>query len=452
MTGGPRGTAPGPVDDRLPVVLVVLDGLGDRPVPELGGRTPGEAAATPVLDELARRGASGWHVPFGPGRATSSERSHWAMFGLAEVPFPGRAVLEGLGAGLAVPEGVTALHAALRTSAWEGPASEDERVWVTGRAGPGDEADAAALLEELAAPAGEHRVELRPLGSRGEALLLLTGHDSGEVSDSDPFFEHLHPWLRPVATAPDGQPPAAALRGFLLAARRALQASPVNGGRRARGAAPLDLLTTKWAGVRRPLPPYAELVGVPGAAVTSSRLYRGFAELLGWQRRDLPAGADLAVEMADRVAAAGALLDAGAGFVHVHTKAPDEAGHSKQPYAKRDVLERIDAGLAPLLELTGRAVVAVTGDHATPSTGGVLHTGDPTPFVAAGGAVRPDGVTAFGEAPARYGDLGVLGAADVLPVLFSAANRPFFLGHRPGALPTPALPDCPLPFRPGGPP
>ena len=31
-------------DDRLPVVLVVLDGLGDRPVPELGGRTPSEAA------------------------------------------------------------------------------------------------------------------------------------------------------------------------------------------------------------------------------------------------------------------------------------------------------------------------------------------------------------------------------------------------------------------------
>ena len=54
---------------RMPAVLVILDGLGDRPIPELGGRTPSEAAETPVLDRLARRGASGWHVPFGWGRA-----------------------------------------------------------------------------------------------------------------------------------------------------------------------------------------------------------------------------------------------------------------------------------------------------------------------------------------------------------------------------------------------
>ena len=30
-----------------------------------------------------RRGASGWHLPFGWGRAPSSEVAHWAMFGYA---------------------------------------------------------------------------------------------------------------------------------------------------------------------------------------------------------------------------------------------------------------------------------------------------------------------------------------------------------------------------------
>jgi 2,3-bisphosphoglycerate-independent phosphoglycerate mutase len=94
-------------------------------------------------------------------------------------------------------------------------------------------------------------------------------------------------------------------------------------------------------------------------------------------------------------------------------------------------------------------VVAVTGDHATPSTGGVMHTGDPTPFVMAGGAVRPDGVSALGEAPARHGDLGTLRAGDVLPLMFSAAGRPAFLGHRTGPRPTIALPDDPEPMRPG---
>jgi len=428
-------------DTRLPVVLVVLDGLGDRPVPQLGGRTPAEAARTPVLDELTRRGASGRHVPFGWGRAPSSELSHWALFGYAEQPFPGRAVLEGLGAGVDVPAGVAVVHAALRTSA-----VADGVVRVTGRAAPGDEPDAARLLGELAPAARAGGVEVRPLARRGEALLLLPGHASGAVSDSDPFFEHLHPWLRPVPTGPGGQALADDLCAFLLAARDVLTASEGNAARAAAGRPPLDLLTTKWAGVRRPLPSFLEVAGLPGAAVTSSSLYRGLAVLLGLERRDLPSGDDLTQEMAGRVAAAADLLDGGSAFVHVHTKSPDEAGHSKQPFAKRDVLEQLDAGLAGLLGLADRAVVAVTGDHATPSTGGVLHTGDPTPFVVAGGAIRPDGVEVFGELPAARGDLGMLRADDVLPLLCSAADRPAFLGHRTAALPSIALADQPVPM------
>ena len=431
-------------DTRVPMVLVVLDGLGDRPVPELGGRTPAEAARTPVLDELARRGASGRHVPFGWGRAPSSELSHWALFGYGEQPFPGRAVLEGLGCGIAVPHGAAAVHGALRTSAPDG-----DVVRVTGRAAAADEDDAGRLLTELGPTARAHGIDLHDLSRRGEALLLLPGRASGDVSDSDPFFEHLHPWLRPVATSPDGQGLAEDLCAFLLAAREVLRASQVNVARTRRRLPALDLLTTKWAGVRRPLPSFLEVVGVPGGAVTSSALYRGLSALLGLQRRDVPSSEDLAQEMAARVRAAGELLDAGSAFVHVHTKAPDEAGHSKQPCAKRDVLEQVDAGLAGLLDLADRAVVAVTGDHATPSTGGVLHTGDPTPFVIAGGAVRPDEVERFGETPAARGDLGVMRASDVLPLLCSAADRPAFLGHRTSALSTVALADRPAPMRPG---
>ncbi len=446
LAGPPRGgrrpvSGPPPADDRLPAVLVILDGLGDRPVPELGSRTPAEAARTPVLDELARRGASGWHVPLGWGRAPSSETSHWALLGCSGQPFPGRAVLEGLGAGLDVPYGVATLHGALRTSRPDGGV-----VRVTGRPGPGDADDAAALLWSLAPAAAAHGVAIHPVGRRGECLLLLARHASGDVSDSDPFFEHLHPWLAPVATAPEGEALAAELTAFLRDARAALRASAVNAGRVRGGRPALDLLTTKWAGVRRPLPSFDELAGVPGAAVTSSGLYRGLATALGLARADVPSQDDLAAEMAARLAAATALLGAGAAFVHVHTKATDEAGHTKLPFAKRDALEAIDAGLEPLLDLAGRAVVAVTGDHATPSTSGVMHTGDPTPFTIAGGAVRPDAVDAFGEAPARSGDLGVLAAADVLPLLFSAANRPAFLGHRTSALPTWALADAPAPF------
>jgi 2,3-bisphosphoglycerate-independent phosphoglycerate mutase len=432
-------------DDRLPVVLVVLDGLGDRPVPELGDRTPAEAATTPVLDALARRGASGWHLPFGWGRAPASELAHWAMFGLTGVPFPGRAVLEALGAGLPVEPGVAVTYAALRTSRVEG-----DRVWVTGRVAPGDEDDAAALLAELRPLLDRHGARLSPLGARGAGLLALPGYASAEVTDSDPFFEDLHPWLRVLPTGPAGTATAAALADLLLDARDALLASPVNAARRSGGLPALDVVTTKWSGIRAAVPTFAEQTGVAGAAVTSSGLYRGLAELLGMASRHLVPLRDVAADLRARLAVAEELLDAGARFVHVHTKATDDAGHSKRPRAKLEVLEAADAGLAGLHDLAERAVVAVTGDHATPSTAGVLHTGDPTPLLVAGPGVRADGVTAFGEAPARAGWYGTLTAAELLPLLFGHANRPVFLGHRATPQRTLALPDHPepMPVRP----
>ncbi len=38
------------------ILLIILDGLGDRPAPELEGKTPLEAAYTPNMDALAKVG------------------------------------------------------------------------------------------------------------------------------------------------------------------------------------------------------------------------------------------------------------------------------------------------------------------------------------------------------------------------------------------------------------
>jgi 2,3-bisphosphoglycerate-independent phosphoglycerate mutase len=429
-------------DDRLPIVLLVLDGLGDRPIPELGGRTPAEAATTPNLDALARGGASGWHLPFGWGRAPASELAHWAMFGFADVPFPGRAVLEALGAGLDVAPDTATTHAALRTSSADG-----DLLWITGRAGRADAEDADALLTSVTPVLAELGAGLTPLGGRGEALLTAPGHGNADVTDSDPFFETFHPWLRPVPTSPTGAPFAQALTGILRAAREHLVDNSVNARRVERGLPALDVLTTKWSGVRGTTPTFVEHNGVAGAAVTSTRLYRGLAAALHMASVHIAPDGDLTADLAARLTAAEDLIASGARFVHVHTKATDEAGHTKQPHAKRDVLDAVDRGLAGVADLTERAIVAVTGDHATPSTHGVMHTADPTPLVIAGPTVRADDVTEFGELPARRGWYGQIRAAELLPLLLGHANRPVFLGHRITPRPVVALADHPEPMR-----
>jgi 2,3-bisphosphoglycerate-independent phosphoglycerate mutase len=321
-------------------------------------------------------------------------------------------------------------------------------VWITGRVAPDDASDAAALLDVLGPVVARHGAELLSLGGRGEALLVLHGHADGAVTDSDPFFEDRHPWLRVLPTVPEASPAGAAtaetLNALLLDARATLVDHPVNRSRWARPA--LDVLTTKWSGAREAQPDFVARTGVAGAAVTSTRLYRGLARLLGMDHRHLAPVADVGEDLRARLACAEELIAAGARFVHVHTKTTDDAGHTKEPCAKLEVLEAADPGLAGLLDLADRAVVAVTGDHATPSTGGVLHTGDPTPLVVAGPTVRPDPVTVFGEAPAASGWYGPIRAAELLPLLFGHANRPVFLGHRATAHRTLALPDDPEPM------
>lgn len=439
-----------PNRDDHPVVLVTLDGLGDRPCRALRGRTPAEIARTPVLDDLTRRGAGGVHVPFGPGWATSSERSHWAMFGLSGMEFPGRAVLELLGVGGTAPRATPMWHLAIRRG--EASGRGDGAVAITGRLGCDQREISARAHEVLDRYCASFRVDgirFEIVSLRvGEWVLIAHGARSHEVSDTDPLFDHLHPWMRPVALreaaaaggerADQAQRTGSVLEEFLRGAREQLQRSGID----------YDVPTTKWASWIEDDISFRDEVGVTAAMVTSSALYRGFARFLDMSEIDIPAPTgDVALGLGGRVKAAIDLLDESLDiqFIHVHTKAPDEAGHTKDPEAKIAAIEACDAALEPLIDRLDRAefVLAVTGDHATPSETLLLHSGDPTPFVVAGPDVRVDGVDEFGETALLTGSLGRLRAADIAPLLHGLARRPFFIGHRPGPAMTSAQPDAP---------
>ncbi len=435
-------------DDRLPVVLVILDGLGDRACPELGGRTPCEAARTPVLDQLATQGTNAVHVPFGPGRATSSEFAHWSLFGFQRIDFPGRAAIEALGVGQSPPPATPLFHLALRAGELR-----EGGVWLGERAQRGrDEADARALFAALQGRARNGvRFDLLPLRT-GECVLVACGATTREVSDTDALFDHIHPWMRPSALAEALDPEAACafartLEQWLIESRAILAAHPVNERRRRLGLAMLDVPVTKWSSWIDPkAPSFLAHTGLRGVAVTDTALYRGLARLLEMRVADRAYdSSDPGADMRARLAMADELLPE-ADFVHVHVKATDEAGHTKRPAFKQSVIEAIDAGLEPLLSLANRAIVAVTGDHATPSVGSLLHSGDPTPFVVAGPGVRADSIRTFGECHALSGAGGRLAADDVLPLLAGLSNQPFFLGHRPGARKSIALPRAPEPM------
>ena len=396
-----------------PIVVVLLDGLGDRAHEALGGRTGNEAAATPVLDALCAGGSCGALHAVGPGRAPSSEVAHWSILGYQPDEFPGRAVFEAVGRGQEVSPDDVFAYAALR------PAERrDDGWWLTGRPDPEGE---AALAEELVGRCD--RIELDGLTFslahvwRGEAILRVRGGADERVTDSDAFFRDRHPVLRPQAAAPEAERTARAAEEWMREVMSRLAGERLN------------VITLKWWGRPREVPTFAQRHGVEGAFLAESAFLRGLAEHVGLAPLEAPETDDPVADLRRRVQRVHERLDDGDTFVFVHQKTTDAAGHTKEPHVKRDTIERLDDALTELP--VDRAVVCVTGDHATPASPDVIHSGDPVPFVVAGPGVRADDVVSFGELTCAKGILGHLRGPDVMPVLLNAADRPLFLGSRP---------------------
>ena len=418
----------------LPIVVVLLDGLGDRAHAVLGGRTASEAAATPNLDALTARGSNGVMLSLGPGRAPASELAHWAMLGYLPEEFPGRAVLEAVGRGQQASADDVFAYAALRPA--ERRAGADAGLWLTGRPDPDRDAGDARLLVEACdgLDCGGLRFALTEVW-RGEAILRVRPSASGgpsadeRVTDTDAFFRDRHPVLRPQACAPEAASTAAAAEEWTRRTIALLEAHPVNARRVAAGLPALNVITLKWWGRPRPVPTFAERHGLHGTFGAASAFLRGLARTLGLAVVDLPESGDVTADLAARVRFVDERLAAGDSFVFVHTKAVDEAGHTKDPRLKRHAIELVDAALGALP--VDRAVVCVTGDHATPASPDVIHSGDPVPLVLAGPGIRADRVVAFGELDCATGILGHLRGPDLMPVLLNAADRPLFAGSRP---------------------
>ena len=388
----------------LPIVLFLLDGLGDRTHNLLGGRTGIEAATTPNLDGLCAAGSCGVLYAVGPGRAPSSEVAHWSMLGYRPDEFPGRAVFEALGRGQDVSAEDLFAYAALR------PAERrEDGWWLIGRPDPERDAEEA---EQLVARCDGITVDGLTFSLshvwRGEAVLRISGGADERVTDSDSFFRAWYPMLRPQALVPEAERTARACEQWTREVMRQLEGERFN------------VITLKWFGRPKEVPSFLERHGVSGAFAAESAFLRGLGRCMGLTPIENPY---MNVELVNEQ------LEAGDTFVYVHDKRIDEAGHTKDPNVKREAAELLDAAFTNLP--VDRAIVCVTGDHATPASPNVIHSGDPVPLVVAGPGVRADGVTSFGERDCAAGILGHLRGPDLMPVLLNAADRPLFLGSRP---------------------
>ena len=84
-------------------IIILGDGMSDRPVARLGGKTPLMAASKPAIDRIAREGRCGSFITVEPDMPPGSEVANLTVLGYdPKECYQGRGVLEAASLGIAI--------------------------------------------------------------------------------------------------------------------------------------------------------------------------------------------------------------------------------------------------------------------------------------------------------------------------------------------------------------
>ncbi|MEM2901215.1 MAG: 2,3-bisphosphoglycerate-independent phosphoglycerate mutase [Candidatus Bathyarchaeia archaeon] len=409
--------SPGGLRLKMKGIMVICDGMGDRPHSEHGGMTPLEAAETPNMDAMADEGLVGFMDVVAPGVPPGSDVAHLSLFGYdPHEYYTGRGGFEAVGAGLSLSPGDVAFRCNFATV-------DDDLTVMDRRAGRikedadklmpairGFRLDVEGLTYEF-----HHTVEHR-------GVLVFRGKNlSRHVSDTDPHKvgERI---LKSTPLEPEeaAERTAEALNQFTLKSFEALKDHPVNLKRIQEGKPPANIILSRGAGTLPTLQTIPQKYGVKASAIAAVALVRGICKVVGMELINVP-GATGGLDTNYSAKAEAALKSIKENDLTIlHVKATDVASHDGDFEEKRRAIEKIDEMIGVIRRevRSSNVFVAVTADHTTPIAVRD-HMGDPVPFLLWGPGVFRSGVGRFCERTARKGNAGRLRGPDLIRELMN---------------------------------
>ncbi|MFH1678438.1 MAG: alkaline phosphatase family protein [Candidatus Omnitrophota bacterium] len=423
------------------ILYIVLDGLGDLPIPELGNKTPLEAAMTPYMDKLAGKGRSGIVYPVGKGISPESDIAVISLLGYdAEKYYTGRGPLESFAEGIELNPGELALRVNFATVDNDGETILDRRV---GRNLTTEEA--ALLAKEINSKVvlSSATFEFKStIGHRGVLVIRNKNKKlSGWITNTDPAYgregnfgiakEKFQKRLIKSEPMPgyeeeEGAKEAAALLNeFTGKSHQVLSCAAINQKRISQNALPANIILSRDAGDHLPeFPSVKSLYNLRLGSFVQMPVEKGIALLTGIEVVEvpLPTG-DLSVDYSIWAKIAlQKILDFDGLYIHI--KGPDEPAHDGDFLKKKESIEAIDkfffSRLLKKLDFKD-TIIAVTADHSTVCKV-CAHTADPVPLVVCGSDITPDGSENFSEKAARRGSLGEIRGIELLPLLIKFAR------------------------------
>jgi 2,3-bisphosphoglycerate-independent phosphoglycerate mutase len=362
-------------------VMLVGDGMGDYPVPELDGRTPLDAAHTPHMDWIANHGEMGLVKTIPDGCETGSDTANLSLLGYdPRTARTRRAPLEAASLGVDLEPGDVAFRCNLVTLS-EG---KNGVVMDDYSAGHISTEEAARLVRELEERLGSETFRFYP-GISYRHLMVWKGGDPDVVTTPphDITGEVVQPYLDRMAST-------SVLLDLMERAKEVLAGHPVNQDRMDKGMKPANSIWFWGQGYAPVLASFEEKTGLKGAIISAVDLLRGIGVYVGLQVIRVPGATgyfDTDYDAKGRFALY-ALEDV--DFVYVHVEAPDEAGHAGDMREKISAIEAFDEKVVGTvlkgLEAFDDWRVMVTTDHHTPFSVRT-HTIEPVPFAMCGSGI-----------------------------------------------------------------
>lgn len=358
--------------------LVILgDGMADRPIEALGNLTPLAYAKTPMMDALAAKGEIGMVHTIPDGMKPGSDTANLSVLGYdPRKYYSGRSPLEALSIGVPMQETDIALRCNLVTLSEEEDSYGKRRV-LDHSAGEISTEEAAVLLEAV-------RKELETEEFRfyvGTSYRHLLIWDKGEVMS----LVQPHDILDQVIG--DKLPQNEKLRDMMRKSYDILVHHPINEERRKKGLNPANSCWFWGAGTKPALSPFTEKTKKTGAMISAVDLLKGIA--VGSSMKVVTvdgANGGLHTNYEGKAKAAVDVLEKdGYDFVYVHLEAPDEMGHQGSAERKVQAIENLDQRvIRPIVEglrAAGEAFrMVILPDHPTP-VAIRTHTSDSVPYL-----------------------------------------------------------------------
>ncbi len=405
-----------PEKNPVKYLIVVGDGMADYPVPELGNKTPLQAAHKPNMDAIAAKGRSGLLKTVPDDMTPGSDVAICSVLGYdPRIYCTGRGPLEAPSRGIKLGPNDAAYRCNIIT--------EKDGAILDYSAGHITTEEAAQLLaavqQRLQKPGKiefyvgldyRHFLILRNFPNP-EQIVCTPPHDATGV----PVTEVL-----PKAKVPEAEKNARLLRDLVEESRDILHNHPVNLAREKAGKRPGNLIWP-WGGGKKPtMPTLKEKFGVKSAVISAVDLIKGIGIYAGMEIINVAGATGLANTNYEGKADAALEALKTNDLVFVHVEAPDEAGHVKDAKLKVKTIEDLDKRLLGRIisGLSEPYAIAILPDHPTPLKIGT-HTRDPVPFAIAAPCIKPDGVKKLDETSAKKGAFGLIDNDYLVSLLLS---------------------------------